>query len=132
MANHTRMRTRAVELVAGGHQPDAMDDLATIVRGLVPLLYAFRIDHGEGADRFTVIKIGYSTKLNERRAHLGVPWTSLLAIKPATFRDEQAIHRQYAADRAYAREYYRPTPRIIALVDEWRAAYNLPPLIVAA
>jgi hypothetical protein len=119
--------------VAGGHTPDAADNLGNVTRGLLPLIYAFRLEHGAAGNRFTVIKIGHTTNLDTRRRHLGAEWVDLLAIKPGTLADEQNIHRRIPnAHRAYAREYYLPTPQIIAMLDEWRAAYNLPPIEVAA
>ncbi len=132
MANRTRS-TRAVELVAGGFTPDAIDDLGNITRGLAPLLYAFRIDHGAAGNRFTVVKIGFTEHLDQRRRSLRASWLDLLAIKPGTRADEEALHRRIPdKHRAYAREYYLPTPQIIALLDGWRATFNLPPIDVAA
>lgn len=124
MTNRTR-NIRVSVMVSGARQ-HSIDDLAVLTKGLDPLLYAFRM---EGQ----VIKIGFTTNLDNRRATLGRSWSDLLAIKLGTRQDELALHRSIPdSHRAHAREWYRPTPQIIAMLDEWRSAYNLPPIETAA
>lgn len=54
----------------------------------------------------------------------------LLAIVPGSTRDdEQAIHDGLPdSDRAKGREYYRPTPAVLAVVNKMRAAIHRPPI----
>lgn len=81
------------------------------------------------------VKIGFSTNLYNRLKSItsdaGEPGT-LLAVAPgATRADEQAIHDSLPDnDRARGREYYRPTPDVVAVVNTMRARTQLPPLDV--
>ena len=77
------------------------------------------------------IKIGYTTnvvrRLDRHRSKTGRP-CRLLAIRFGTRDDERAVHRSLRAHLAHGQEWYRPTPEVLALVNEWRSAMGQAPL----
>ena len=87
------------------------------------VLYA--VQYGDG-----VVKIGSTSRLGHRLSTLsrdGVrtghgPNPQLVAFKFGTRADELAIHRQLSAHVAHGREWYHPTPEVMALVNSWREA----------
>lgn len=85
-----------------------------------PVLYAVRTGG--------LIKFGFTTDAYERIRKYGDIRNSVLALKPGTRADETALHRSLRAHCAKGREYYHPTPEVIALVNEWRTALNFEPI----
>jgi len=88
------------------------------------LLYAVRFPDG-------TIKIGHTVRIAERLTQLiseGGGRPEVLAIKAGTVEDEQALHDSLAAHVRRGREWYNPTPEVIALVNEWRAELRRDPL----
>lgn len=71
-----------------------------------------------------LIKIGWSLNLRKRLYHFG--GNKLLAIRLGDRDDEQAVHQSLREHRAHGYEYYNPTPAVMAVVNEWRAALGLP------
>lgn len=52
----------------------------------------------------------------------------LLAIKPGTRADEADLHRQLVEHLHHGREWYNPTPEVLAVINEWREALGREPL----
>ena len=94
---------------------------AQAARDVGPVVYAFRTQDG-------LIKFGFSANIYNRLGALGGGLRGLLALVPGTFDDEQAIHRAMAEHRARGREYYHPTPAVLALVNEMRARNRQEPI----
>lgn len=92
-----------------------------IARECGPVVYAARLP-----DR--TIKIGYSTDVADRLNHLGCGLAGLLALMPGTYEDEQAIHSGLIEHRARGREYYYPTPAVMAVVNDMRATFGMEPV----
>ena len=91
---------------------------------LGPVLYAFRTRDG-------LIKFGFSKHLAQRAASFG-GLDAILAVRlGATYTDEQALHDSLQAHVARGREFYHPTPEIIATVNAMRADMGMPPLAEA-
>lgn len=82
------------------------------------VVYAIRTPDG-------LIKVGCSASLWNRRRSLGAA-AEILAFRFGDFDDEQAIHRALAEHRARGREYYHPTPAVMAMVNDMRDEWNLP------
>lgn len=76
----------------------------------IELIYAIRLPDG-------IIKIGHTREIMARRRHFDSTPEAILAIKPGTYDEEQAIHEQLAPHRARGREYYHPTPEVLAYVN---------------
>lgn len=80
-----------------------------------PTVYAMRLPDG-------VIKIGHSAHLADRRTALQ---GEMLAVRFGDRDDEQAIHATLIPYRHHGHEYYHPTPEVLAVVNEMRAAFGL-------
>lgn len=99
-----RIRNQAIRLLQGA------DDL---------LIYAVRTGDGR-------IKIGGSADLVERLSHIHGGTAEVLALKPGKWADELALHRALADHAAEGREYYHPTPEVMAAVNGIRESIGLP------
>jgi len=84
------------------------------------LVYAARVAGG-------VIKIGHTGNLAERLYNLG-PVVELLAFMPGTYADEQALHAKLADHLEHGREWYYPTPGVMAVVNDMRQILGLTPV----
>ena len=82
------------------------------------MLYAMRVDDG-------LIKIGCSRDIAKRRQWLV---GEILALKPGDFDDEREIHRSLTAHVHHGREWYNPTPEVLAVVNELRRYFKLQPI----
>lgn len=71
------------------------------------------------------IKIGHTVNLAKRMNSLKA--TELLAFMAGTHEDEQALHSRLADHREHGREWYYPTPGVMAVVNEMRATLGLEP-----
>lgn len=107
------------------HQPDRAPqgrDLSmrrSIAMGLVgEVVYAVRIGD--------VVKIGHTADLARRFSELRAD--QVLAFKPGTLDDEQAIHAMLDGHQHHAVEYYYPTPAVLAVVNQMRVALGLEPV----
>lgn len=106
-------RRDRVQAFTGGALPPRSEAL----RLLGPVLYAVRTSEG-------LIKFGFTADLNRRlRAYVG---GSLLAFRAGSRNAETDLHRSLAPSVARGREWYNPTPAVMAVVNEWRAALRLP------
>lgn len=88
------------------------------------VVYAVRLDD--------VVKIGFTSDLGDRVHTLkcinGSRSAEMLAVRFGTEADEQAIHTRLIGHRARGREYYHPTPEVLAVVNEMREDFGLPPI----
>lgn len=93
---------------------------------LGPVVYAAQLADG-------TIKIGWTEHFGDRlrslKSHTGQD-VELLAFKPGTFDDEQAIHAGLVEHRVditvQAREYYRPSVEVLEVVNAMRAGLGMP------
>lgn len=96
----------------------SLSEALDVVSQVGPVVYAMRL-------RGDVIKIGHSGRLGRRRIQLQ---GTMLAFRFGTRDDEQAIHALLAEHRHHGREYYHPTPEVLAVVNEMREALALEPV----
>jgi hypothetical protein len=82
-------------------------------------VYAVRFPDG-------IIKIGCSTNLAQRFNQYRVDKGELLGFMPGDYALEQEIHQTLRDDRARGREWYHPTPGVIAIVNEMRDGFDMP------
>lgn len=77
------------------------------------------------------IKIGYTAnvvrRIDRHRSKTRRP-CRLLAIRFGTRDDERAVHRSLRRHLAHGHEWYRPTPEVLDLVNQWRSELGQPPL----
>lgn len=102
--NRCRDRSQAIRALCGGER----------------VIYAIRLRDG-------VIKIGCTARLDRRRAWFG-PDAEVVGFIPGDFDDERAIHDSLAPHVERGREYYRPEPPVLAVVNQMRDRFNLPHL----
>ena len=104
-----------------GHHADQFDSLLTMANKCGPVIYAVLLDDG-------LIKIGFTTNINQRMNNIGCGLGGLLALIPGTLRQEKRIHNRLIEHRAHDHEYYYPNAQIIAFVNAMRAKLNLKPI----
>lgn len=111
-ANHKR----------GARAGKELDRMAPIHAGslLGEVVYAVRL--GDGS-----IKIGWTQNLGRRKQYFGAGH-EVLGFRFGKRDDEQALHERLVAHRAKGREYYHATPEVLAVVNDMRQDFNLPPL----
>lgn len=87
------------------------------------VLYAIRLSDG-------LIKIGWTSNLLSRWRWLKTRQGAheFLAFTFGTREDEGRVHRCLADHVARGREYYHPTPEVLAVVNGWRTAIGREPL----
>jgi len=115
------MRRRRSFLHAGNlERPEKKLGSITVLKALGPVVYALRVPDG-------AIKIGYSTDLpNRMRRFVRTSEAEILAILPGgTLAEEQAIHARLRDHVAYGREFYHPTPEVVAEVNGMREQIGL-------
>ena len=83
------------------------------------VIYAVQLPDG-------VIKIGCTTNLARRRH--AYRDADILAFRPGTMDEEQAIHKSLKRHLVHGREWYRPVPAVIDVVNEIRDHFHLEPL----
>jgi hypothetical protein len=112
----------------GGHQPKHNPhgglQRTTAMRLLGAVVYAARLSDGS-------IKIGWTERFDLRLhwlKHYAQQDVELLAFRPGTYEDEQAIHAALTEHLHHAREYYHSTPEVMAVVNEMRTALHMPPI----
>lgn len=86
-----------------------------------PIIYAARTRDG-------LIKIGVSAHMDTRLRQIGVTNDDILGFMPGDRAAELAIHRRLRAHRHHGREWYYPTPEVLAVVNEMRTAMGLEPI----
>lgn len=92
---------------------------ASALSALGPVLYAVRLRDG-------LIKIGYTERLAGRMADLSA--VELLGFRFGSRADEAALHDRLRPSVNRGREYYLPTPEVLAVVNGWRAAWGRSPV----
>jgi hypothetical protein len=90
--------------------PSRAEALAAL-RG-IGLIYAIWTPSGQ-------IKIGYTENIWRRRRWLG---GEVIAFMPGNSSAERAIHARLVDHRHHGREWYYPTPGVLAVVNEMREA----------
>jgi hypothetical protein len=125
---HKRHRSRHVHgVVTNSSDTQRLTAVATvedrnqILRALGSVVYAVRVPG-------RVIKIGCTADLATRAQALGAE--EILAFKPGEYADEQLIHSGLVAHRHHGREYYHPTPEVMAVVNQMREDLGLDPATV--
>ena len=103
-----------VNVFTGG-TPIPRSDAFDALSSLGEVLYAVRTPDG-------LVKIGHTRNMRNRMHTVVLGETEVLAFKFGTRADELAIHRQLAPHVARGREWYHPTPEVMALVNSWREA----------
>lgn len=88
------------------------------LRSVGDVVYAARVGD--------VVKIGHTTDLASRLRAIGAD--ELLAFTPGSYADEQALHRRLVDHVHHGREWYFPTPGVLAVVNELRSSIGLEPL----
>ena len=98
----------------------AVTSLRAVSSLVGPVLYAVRVGD--------TIKFGYTEAAYERLRKFPDFRSNVLALRPGTRADETALHRSLRPHIAHGREHYHPTPEVVEIVNEWRAALNLEPV----
>lgn len=114
-------RTQSVDFRSTGLQENRQaigaPSTTAAMKALGSVLYAVRID--------VLIKIGHTSDLAMRlrtlRYRQGARYMQLLAVQFGTLADERAIHERLKPHLARGREYYHPTPEVLAIVNDMRA-----------
>jgi hypothetical protein len=97
--------------------PPLIDRLEAL-RSVGEVVYAARVGH--------VVKIGHTTDLASRLRAIAAD--ELLAFAPGSYADEQCLHRRLVEHLHHGREWYFPTPGVLAVVNELRSSIGLEPL----
>jgi len=115
-------RTRSAKL-ARSADDDRDHLIRECLRDLVgiELIYAIRCPDG-------VIKIGHTRNLSARRRHFDTTPEAILAIRPGTYDEEQAVHASLRPHLARGQEYYHPTPEVLAYVNALRSTLGVQPV----
>lgn len=118
---------KTLHSITAGHHRDGIQQRPTYtppaernaaMRAFGSVVYACRLPDG-------VIKIGHTGDLATRTRAIG---GELLAFVPGTFDDEHAIHARLADHVHHGREWYFPTPGVLAVVNEMRARLGMEPV----
>ncbi len=75
-----------------------------------------------------IIKIGCTGDLATRLSAFQADKGALLGFRFGEYEDEQALHASLKAHVARGREWYHPAPEVLAVVNDMRTAFNLPPI----
>lgn len=73
-----------------------------------------------------VIKIGHTTNLQMRFSSLRAD--EVLAFRPGTLDDEQAIHASLDGHQHHGHEFYYPTRAVLEVVNDMRVMLGLEPI----
>lgn len=82
------------------------------------MIYAIRMPDG-------IIKIGCTGNVRQRRNWLK---GDILGLMPGDFSDELEIHHLLREHVHHGREWYNPTPAVLAVVNRMREPFGLEPL----
>lgn len=74
------------------------------------------------------IKIGWTSNLQKRMRQYQ-PDSQLLAVKPGTRKDENALHRKFAHLKTHGREWFPLAPQITEEADRIVADHGDPPIV---
>ena len=104
--------------------PSPMQASAEYAEMYGTILYAVRLGDG-------TIKIGVTGHLHLRLTQLRSLTQSepeVLAVRNGTIEDERALHASLTEHLDHGREWYRPDPEVLAIVNEWRSALHMEPV----
>lgn len=118
MPQRTRLTQRPLHAVTGFGYTTTTISQTEALRAIGEVVYAVRVGD--------VVKIGHTTNLAARRWRLGA--TEVLAFQPGTYDDEQALHAALVEHLHHGREWYYPTPGVMAVVNEMRERLGLEPV----
>lgn len=102
----------------GGKRPVETNEVVRAFQNGELMIYAMRVP-------VDVIKIGCTSNLVRRRQWLK---GDLLGFKFGDYAEERDIHHLLMDHRHHGREYYHPTPAVLAVVNEMREPFQLEPL----
>ncbi len=96
-------------------RPSTFAAAAQKISALGVVLYAIRVEGG-------LIKIGSTKDLYARWRQLkrSDGAVEVLAFRFGSRNDERDLHRTLAEHAEHGREYYRPEPAVLAIVNRWR------------
>lgn len=108
-----------------GERKTSSTSRTVAMRSLGSVVYAARLSDG-------TIKIGWTQHFEDRMRYLSHHTgqdVELIAFRLGDLEDEQAIHAGLVEYRIEGhREFYRPAPEVLAVVNEMRSALNMPPV----
>lgn len=81
------------------------------------------------------VKLGWTEHLDQRAYQLrsqaiaeGYDVPQILGFKPGTRAEELELHRGLATSVHHGREWYHPTPEVLAVINDWREAVGRQPV----
>lgn len=98
---------------------EQVNAIRALVGDAPSVIYAVRMPDG-------IIKIGCTTNLVRRR--YGYYDAEILAFRPGDLAEEKAIHASLAEHLVRGREWYKPVPAVLDVVNDLRGHFNLEPL----
>lgn len=117
---------KTLHSIADSHHRDGVQDRPTYtaprernaaLRAFGEVVYAVRCGD--------VVKIGHTTDLAVRLRQLH---GEIIAFRQGTYDDEQTLHARLVDHLHHGREWYYPTPGVMAVVNEMRATIGLDPI----
>lgn len=117
MPRRGRETRRPLTAVTGAGEPRPISRYAAL-RSVGEVVYAARVGD--------TIKIGHTTNLANRLSKIAAD--EVLAFCPGTYADEQELHGRLVEHLHHGREWYYPTPGVLAVVNEMRETLGLAPL----
>lgn len=105
-------------MVPGAREHDRAQALRALI-GDRSVVYAFRLADG-------TIKIGWTNNITQRRNFFA--GAEIAGFMFGGYTDEQRIHDRLSAHVHHGREFYNPSPEVLAVVNEWREPFGLTPL----
>jgi hypothetical protein len=112
--------TDHIELASAGHPISRRLERARALIALrgVSVVYAMRLSDN-------LIKIGCTTNVSHRRKQLRGEVLAFMLGGPI---EERAIHARLVDHRHHGREWYYPTPGVLAVINEMRDTLGLEPI----
>jgi hypothetical protein len=113
-----------IHAIGGDRHPDELTGRpaltrAAAMRAVGEVVYAVRVGD--------LVKIGHTGDLAARFNRLSAD--EVLAIAPGTTEDERQLHDRLADHLHHGREWYYPTPGVLAVVNELRERLGQAPYV---
>lgn len=102
-------------------QSGAKQSLADLARDLPPVVYFMRTED-------SLIKIGFTRDLAQRKRHFGSGWDHILAVTPGTRDDEKTLLARFAEHLARGQEYFHPAPALVDHINTIRETLGVSPI----